>query len=452
MKKRFTGPVKRFNWVKLFENKVPEDKLGYLLAGTAYINYIPIFESQSRDYEPAVIEKEHKQYLVPIPIMFSAEREYKDKSYEGVMQSKSGCLFGTSAKAPMALMTYTNNFLKTQVSQRYYYKKIKDGRKWLVRSVGAHTFYSGSNLLDSLQISNQGWCGNKSDTAESLFKNIKVRIGGKLHSNFYFLNKDFVKRNLFINEPFYKHEAKNKNIREAAMHLTYKDDSALHKINRTISDARSALAELSSSCSPRAIKRLKKYSRVLRNYRSSYRYEAYSRRYYNFANIRQRLNYYQNDIANASTRFEKLVAKPGGIQASTNSLEHYNAEVSMVPMSMNNAKVLCGKFGSAVSALSTGPSKKTQSFMTLFGSVLQDSYNKSSSTSGGSGIYLTPEKYPRQYKPSSTTTSGKIDSVNIPQGPRLKPICYAVRGADCPGDNWHKPTNKKTPISGGDAR
>lgn len=80
VRKRFVGPVKRFNWVELFENKVPKDKSGYLLAGTAYINYIPIFESQSSDSKPAEIEIEHKAYLVPIPIMFSAEESIRIKA------------------------------------------------------------------------------------------------------------------------------------------------------------------------------------------------------------------------------------------------------------------------------------------------------------------------------------------------------------------------------------
>ena len=466
VKKRFVGPVKRFNWVKFFENKVPEDKLGYLLAGTAYINYIPIFGSQSRDYEPAEIEKEHKQYLIPIPIIFSAEREYKGKRYEGVMQPERGYIFGKSAQYPMAQMTYTNDFLKTQVSQSYYYKNIKDDRRFILRRVGAHTFYSGSNLLDSLQIITRSWDDDGSITAKALFKNAKVKIGGKLYSNFYLLNDKFVRKNLFINRPYYKDTARNKNIRETAMHLAYKDDSALHEINQVMSEARSALGQLSDTCE-RGIKRTNRHSKALRHFSSSRRYEAYSRYYYHFANVRKRMIYYHENIAKASKRFSKLATKPGGIQASTNSLENYNTEVSMVPMSMNSAKVFCGKLGNTVSALGSGSSKKTQSFMSILGGALQNSYrnsissmdnaranqslynngyNSSSSTSGRSGVSLRGESYPSEgeYKPSGK--NNYIPEPEIKNAPRVKFECIGVPGF-CP-----EKSSSKTPISGGAAR
>lgn len=85
-------------------------------------------------------------------------------------------------------------------------------------------------------------------------------------------------------------------------------------------------------------------------------------------------------------------------------------------------------------------------------------YAPSSSTSGGSGIYLTTEKYPRQNEPrgTTTTTSGGIDYVNIPEGVRIKPTCYVVNSAACPDDcvcpGDSSKTHKEIPISGGDAR
>lgn len=287
-----------------------------------------------------------------------------------------GCLFGKSSKIPMALMTYSNRFLKKQVSRRYYNKNIKEDKHRIIRKVETQTFYSGSSLLNSLKISKQRWCDDRSATAENLFKNINVRIGGKLHSNFYLLNKGFVIRNLLLNSPFYRYKAKEKNISEAAMHLAYKDDLALHEINQTMSDARSALGHLSYTCKNEIIP-IKDLSKALRSLKRSRRNETYARHYYHFGNITKRLNYYQNDIAKASAKFAKLVAQPGGIQASTNSLENYNAEVSMVPMSMNSAKMFCGQLSSAVSALGSGSSKKTQSFMSILGGAIQDSYRKS---------------------------------------------------------------------------
>lgn len=180
--KRFTGPVKRFNWVELFENKVPKDESGYLFTGTAYINYIPIFEGPSSDSSPAEIEKEHKQYLVPIPMMFSAEREYRDRNNEGAIypERRNLCLFGYYWNGPMAKVSYTKRHLRNNGN-------------------GAHIFNSGSDFLQSIKINSGNSCNANNKVAEDIFKNKIIKVGGTSYSHAYLLNKNFVSINNLLN-------------------------------------------------------------------------------------------------------------------------------------------------------------------------------------------------------------------------------------------------------------
>ena len=363
--KRFTGPVKRFNWVELFENKVPKDKSGYLLAGTAYLNYIPIFERPSSDSSPAVIEKEHKQYLVPIPIMFSVESEYRDSISGGVIypERRNLCLFGAYWHGPMAKIHYSKPHLMEN---------------------GAHIFSSGSDFLQSIIKDSGNSCERNNDTANDIFENKIIKIGGKFYPHAYLLNKNFVSINEMINTKLSRKRLGRKKIKQAAMHLAYKDDSALHEINRTMSDARSALGELSLTC-----KRSAKSTKSLANAWSklgisrSDKDRRYGGHAYHFGNIKKRIEYYQNGITKATVRFEKLVKQQDGIQASTRSLEEYSTEVSMIPQSLNSAKVFCAQLGSAVSALGGVSSRSTPSFMSMLGGVLQDSYRKSINSRSG---------------------------------------------------------------------
>ena len=363
--KRFTGPVKRFNWVELFENKVPRDESGYLLTGTAYINYIPIFESPSSDSSPAEIEKEHKQYLVSIPMKIIPEKEYRDKTDEGAMYKEGGnlCLFGTHPRAPFAKIDYSKSHLMKN---------------------GAHIFSSASDFLQSIKIySIRNRCDSYPDKAErDFFKNKIVKIGGSMYPHAYLLNKYFVIKNNLLNTKRSIKNAEEKSIKQVAMLLAYKDDSALHEINRTMSDARSALGELSYICK-RRIYRTKKLSRALSSLSSKQRDRSYASNSYRFGEVKKRLSYYGNGISKATARFEALVAQPGGIQASIRSLEEYNTEVSMIPKSLNSAKVFCGQLASAVSELGSGSSTDAPSFMSMLGGVLKDSYRKSMNSKSG---------------------------------------------------------------------
>jgi len=397
--KRFTGPVERFNWVELFENKVPRDKLGYLLTGTAYINYIPIFETKSGGYGTTTslpeIEKEHKQYLVAIPIKFSGEREYRDKSYKGVMRSENGCLFGSSSSSPMAKAYYSNAFLKRH-GGRNYERDIKDDRDDLIRKVGSHIFNSGSDFLNALTTSSRTWCEESTDEEEDIFKNKIIKINGKFYAHSYLLNTKFIERNNFLNIKTSRRHAQRKRIKNAAMLLAYKDDSALHEINKVMSDSRHALGELSGKCKGKArnkreLSNISFSSKKSKN--SSYRSAKYELR-----EIEMRLNYYLNGIKEATNEFEKLVAQPGGIQASTRSLEEYNSEISMIPKSLNSANVFCGQLSSAISRLGGASYRSTPSTMSIIGGALQNSYRKSINARAGYS--------------SSSSEPGTVESLN----------------------------------------
>ena len=123
------------------------------------------------------------------------------------------------------------------------------------------------------------------------------------------------------------------------------------------------------------------FNRVLKSVRSQIEWGVPLRKI--FGNIKKRIEYYQNGITKATGRVEKLVKQQDGIQASTRSLEEYSTEVSMIPQSLNSAKVFCAQLGSAVSALGGVSSRSTPSFMSMLGGVLQDSYRKSINSRSG---------------------------------------------------------------------
>lgn len=335
--KRFTGPVQPFNWVELFEGRIPVDEKGYLITASVSLNYLDRLDIE-----------DGPKYFVHLPIKFLKNNDFSAKS------KYSYYLFGNSKHTP---------FINIKINTK--------------RPLVPHRC-----SIDSVMVENKKSATSPEDDGrKEFFDQCSIRLNGKLYKNFFYANPKFLEHHKLLKTPDVADQLTNQRLKHQALYSVFKNEEELRKINNNLNIARFNAEYIKGPCDARAdhnkdlgnaVRTSKQRRRMLAGAQKTYRRNAAI------------LGSAQKSLSQAIASVNRWGKSRDGINVTKGTLKNYKLMIEDLSKYLPKAEKACNNEYSSISHISGASVRKSPSFMSIMGEAIQNEYKSSYSSGSGS--------------------------------------------------------------------